>query len=72
MTFWYTAKNIFSPINDGTSWEKYIEWSKLTQLEELVSLDTMLCELMFDPDYDNVELYDYIICDQLQFYFASK
>ncbi|MBA2329740.1 MAG: hypothetical protein H0V91_08985, partial [Flavisolibacter sp.] len=65
MTFWYTAKNSFDPsYGDGSSWKKYIEGSKLTQLKEVVSLDTMLCELTFDPDYDNEELYKYIICDQ--------
>ena len=29
--------------SDGTKWQKYIEWSGLTQLVELLSLDPMLC-----------------------------
>jgi hypothetical protein len=41
MVPWFTATERFHPsVNDG--WDKYIEWSKLTQLEEIVSLDSML------------------------------
>lgn len=44
MTFdiWYTAVEQFSPA-DGESWSKYIAWSGLVQLTELISLDGMLC-----------------------------
>jgi len=37
----------FGP-HDGESWQKYVAWSKLTQLSELVSLDTGLCEPVID------------------------
>jgi len=39
---WYIATEPFTPSDDAT-WSKYIAWSKLTQLEEVVSLDPMLC-----------------------------
>ncbi len=65
MTFWYTAKNTYNPFfEDGTGWKKYIEWSKLTHLKELVSLDTILCELAFDPNYESEEIYKHIILDE--------
>lgn len=65
MTFWFTAKNTYNQrYEDGLSWEKYIEWSGLTQLKELVSLDTMLCELAFDADYESEEIYNYVIIDE--------
>jgi len=32
----------------GEAWHKYIAWSKLTQLTELVTLDASLCELVAD------------------------
>ena len=39
---WFIAKATFTP-GLGEAWEKYIEWSGLTQLDEVVSLDPMLC-----------------------------
>ncbi len=39
---WFIATEPFSPI-DGERWSKYIEWSGLTQLSELITLDSMLC-----------------------------
>jgi hypothetical protein len=39
---WFIAKEPFSP-KAGQRWEKYIAWSGLTQLVEVVSLDGMLC-----------------------------
>ena len=38
----YIATKKFGPSN-GIGWNKYIEWSGLTQLTELVTLDGMLC-----------------------------
>ena len=38
----YVAKRRFDP-SAGERWERYVAWSGLTQLRELVSLDTMLC-----------------------------
>lgn len=42
MTPWFTALERFNP-SAGTAWDKYIAWSGLTQLSELLSLDFMLC-----------------------------
>ena len=64
MTFWYTARDTYSPIfEDGTSWIKYIKWTRLTQLKELVSLDSILCGLSFVADYQNEKIYQYAIID---------
>jgi hypothetical protein len=39
---WFIATEQFSPL-DGSRWRKYIEWSGLVQLTEVVSLDPILC-----------------------------
>jgi hypothetical protein len=69
MTFLYTARGTHDKIcdEDGMSWNKYIEWSKLTHLTELVSLDGMLNEILVEPDYDNADDWDCIhIVEQYQ------
>jgi hypothetical protein len=38
----YIAKRRFGP-SAGENWRRYVAWSGLTQLHEVVSLDTMLC-----------------------------
>jgi hypothetical protein len=62
MTFLYTARGTYDKTynDDGISWDKYIEWSKLTHLTELVSLDGMLNELLVEPDYDNPDDWNFI------------
>jgi hypothetical protein len=40
---WFIATEPFGP-NDGKKWRKYIAWSGLTQLVELLSLDPSLCQ----------------------------
>lgn len=60
MTFLYTARGIFDK-NYGTgsmSWDNYIEWSKLTHLTELVSLDNSLNEVLVEVDYDSQDYWD--------------
>jgi hypothetical protein len=42
MSIGYTAVEQFNPTSSG-SWNKYIEWSGLTHLKELISLDGVLC-----------------------------
>jgi hypothetical protein len=37
----YTAVTRFGP--DRDDWQKYIDWSGLTQLQEVISLDSILC-----------------------------
>jgi hypothetical protein len=39
---WFTATEVFGPQN-GQSWERYVNFSGLRQLDELVSLDSLLC-----------------------------
>lgn len=38
----YTAIETFDP-SDQEAWRKYIEWSKLDHLQEIISLDCALC-----------------------------
>jgi hypothetical protein len=38
---WYTALETFDTHHQG--WQNYIQWCGLTQLEEVISLDYMLC-----------------------------
>ena len=42
MTPWFIATEPF-PRNEAEAWQKYVEWSGLTQLQEVVSLDGILC-----------------------------
>jgi hypothetical protein len=44
---WFIATETFTPRRDG--WEKYIAWSGLRQLDEVVSLDPILCPTLL-PD----------------------
>ncbi|MEP2671566.1 MAG: hypothetical protein ABJH04_21355 [Cyclobacteriaceae bacterium] len=65
MDYWYTAKETYDSSYgmDGLSWAKYIEFSRLTQLVELVSLDGMLNETAFEPDRGDPGDWDFIITD---------
>ena len=52
---WYTARETFdSDYKVDSSWNKYIEWSKLTHLSELVSLDGILNGLILKSDFDSI------------------
>jgi hypothetical protein len=64
MTFLYTATGTYdkSYDEDQSSWNKYIEFSKLTHLTELVSLDGMLNEILVEPDYQNEDDWNFIHC----------
>lgn len=65
MTFLYTAREVYDQNYDreGMSWMKYIEWSKLTHLIELVSLDEILNGVLVKPDYGNGDDWNYIYVD---------
>jgi hypothetical protein len=39
---WFIATKTFTPRRGG-DWTKYLDWSGLAQLDEVVSLDSMLC-----------------------------
>lgn len=70
MTFLYTARAIFDNTHrhtNGMNWDKYLEWSKLIHLTELVSLDGMLNEILVGPDYEDGEDWNFIHnCNQYQ------
>lgn len=53
MKIWFTSRNIYDREYNISSWENYIKWSRLEQLEELVSLDGSLNDLTFEPDFEN-------------------
>lgn len=61
---WFIAVERFTP-DDGESWQKYIAWSGLGQLDEVVSLDSMLCRPilseMKDEYWDHVVNEDYML-----------
>lgn len=65
MIFFYTARAKFDKENGGDilAWTNYIEWSKLTQLTELVSMDTSLNEVLFEPDRTSEEDWKEIVID---------
>lgn len=46
---WFIATQKFSPATDSKGWEDYIAHSGLTQLDEVVSLDSLLCPTLL-PD----------------------
>lgn len=56
MKFLYTATSKYDK-TDGLSWDKYIEWSQLTHLTELVSLDN---KVLVEPDYENADDWNFI------------
>lgn len=61
---WFTIRNLFDKDYHISSWDNYVKWSKLHQLEELVSLDGLLNPLAFELDFDT-EL-DEVIIDENQ------
>lgn len=65
MTFLYTARGSFDKTyhKDGYTWDNYIEWSNLTHLTEVVSLDLILNNNLVNPDYANADDWDFIHTD---------
>jgi len=49
---WYIATESFSP-QDGEKWKGYVAWSGLAHLEEVVTLDQMLCPTLLPEIKDN-------------------
>jgi hypothetical protein len=50
---WFIATERFTPAA-GDAWDKYVSWSGLKQLDELVTLDPMLCPSLLPevkPEY---------------------
>ena len=63
MTPWFIATEKFDQTNAG--WEKYITWSGLEQLDEVVSLDGSLCPTVL-PNVKE-EYWKYIVNEDLWF-----
>jgi len=65
MKFLYTATATFDKMcnKDDMSWERYIEWSKLRHLTELVSPDEMMNKTLVEPEYGNADDWNYIHTD---------
>ena len=60
----YIVTARFGPTGAGPAWERYLEWSSLHQLTEVVSLDSMLCEPIIsdlaDDDWAHVVNEDFM------------
>ena len=63
---WFIATERFGPW-DGQAWIKYVKWSGLEQLEELVSLDSTLCDTVL-PDIKG-EYWPYIVNQDYMLHF---
>lgn len=65
----FVAKRPFDP-SVGEGWDRYVAWTGLSQLREVVSLDTMLCptvpEELTAPDWEHNVHADYLV-----FFFRS-
>lgn len=53
MIRFYTATERFCPASEG--WVKYFEWAKIPNLQEVVSLDGMLCPPLIPQDFSDVD-----------------
>ncbi len=63
-TIYYTALKVFdAKSTKDYSWTKYIEWSKLDHLKELVSLDGMLNSLVFEPDLSSADEWNNVVTE---------
>lgn len=67
MTPWFIATQKFD--RSSSSWDKYIAWSGLKQLEELVSLDPILCSSVL-PDI-KPEYWDRIVNEDFMLSFFT-
>jgi hypothetical protein len=60
----YIVTERFDP-DRGTDWESYISWSGLTQLREVVSLDSILCPKVIDQilpeDWNHIVNEDFML-----------
>lgn len=72
---WFIATEPFNPTN-GEAWGKYVRWSGINHLEEIVSLDPLLCPTvlseMKDSYWPHVVNEDYMLSFFLDFEFFRK
>jgi len=52
MTPWFIATRSFTP-DEGERWNEFVRWSGLTQVQEVVSLDEMLCPTLLPEIKDD-------------------
>jgi hypothetical protein len=57
---WYIATERFTSAS-GDAWEKYVDWSGLTQLDEVISLDMMLCPVLLAGDVIPADRWPHIV-----------
>ncbi|HPG31132.1 MAG TPA: hypothetical protein PKY81_09395 [bacterium] len=50
---YYTIVKTFGPKFDNDAWQRYLEFSKLTQISNFCSLDGILCPSLFAPKSDD-------------------
>jgi hypothetical protein len=62
ITFLYTALGVMDKTDRryGKGWDEYIAWIQLPHLTEVVSLDGMLNEPLFEPDYGDNDEWNFI------------
>ncbi|MFN8007053.1 MAG: hypothetical protein U0V70_08560 [Terriglobia bacterium] len=65
---WFIATQKFTP-GDGEAWEKYVTWSGLRHLNEVVSLDSMLCPTLLPEIKD--EYWPYIVHEDFMLNFFT-
>ena len=66
MNFCYTARKTYDKSNnEGNAWGKYIDWSRLFHIKELVSLDYILNSVIFEPDRSSELDFSHVILDEL-------
>ena len=63
---WFMATQTFNP-QRGEAWTKYIAWSRLAQLKEVVSLDPMLCPTVLPEMKD--EYWPHIVNEDFMLHF---
>lgn len=66
---WYIAVQKFDP-TEGDSWTKYIDWSGLKQLRQVISLDHVLCPPLIEELIDSDWMYN-VHKDFLTHYFKD-
>ncbi len=74
-SIYYTALKPFGPTTgDGTAWKKYIQWARLPQLTELISLDGILNAPVFEPNFNSDKVWSFILTNgqNLTSFFTSK
>jgi hypothetical protein len=68
VTPWFIATEQFTSM-DGEKWDKYIAWSRLKQLDEVISLDGLLCPTVLRDITD--EYWPHIVIEDFMLHFFT-